>query len=64
LDGGKVIAPFLPIHWNMWLEQHQGQLSMVLLILILFVGSILAVPVTYIGHNLLDLAQIMANKIA
>jgi len=64
LDGGKVIAPFLPIRWNMWLEQHQGQLSIALFILIFFVGGVLAAPVMFIGHNLLDLAQTLANKIA
>ncbi len=64
LDGGKVIAPFLPIRWNMWLDHHQTQLSMLLFLLILSVGWVLAVPVGFIGHNLLDFAQFLAAKIA
>ncbi|MGZ6480006.1 MAG: site-2 protease family protein, partial [Bdellovibrionales bacterium] len=64
LDGGKVIAPFLPIRWNMWLDHHQMQLSMMLFLLILTVGWILAVPVNFISHGLLDFAQLLAEKIA
>lgn len=64
LDGGKVIAPFLPIRWNMWLDHHQTQLSILLFLLILTVGWILAVPVSFIGHGFIDFAQAIANHIA
>jgi Zn-dependent protease len=64
LDGGKVIAPFLPIRWNIWLDHHQTQLSMGLFLLIIMAGWILAAPVSYIGNGLMDFAQIIAERIA
>ena len=64
LDGGKVIAPFLPIRWNIWLDHHQVQLSGALFILIFLVGGILAVPVNIIGQGLLAFAQMIAVRIA
>ena len=45
LDGGKVLEPFLPIKWNIWLEQNQGALNMGLLVFLLFAGRVLAYPV-------------------
>ncbi len=45
LDGGKVLEPFLPASWNIWLEQNQGTLNMALLIFLLLAGRVLAVPV-------------------
>ncbi len=40
LDGGKVLARFLPAHINYKLEQHQQMLS--ILLLLLFVGGVLS----------------------
>lgn len=49
LDGGKVIARFLPTKWDMWLESKQDVLQMVLLLLVIFgVLQILALPVNWI----------------
>ncbi len=49
LDGGKVISRFLPIKWDMWLEEKQHVLSMVLLLLVIFgVLKVLAYPVHWI----------------
>lgn len=53
LDGGKVIEPFLPIRWNMWLEQNQNMLSMGLLIFLMIGGPILAYPVYWSTRQLL-----------
>lgn len=56
LDGGKVIARFLPIKWNMWLEQNQYQLNMALLFLIIFGGlAVLAYPVNWIVNTSINL---------
>ncbi len=38
LDGGKIMARFLPYQWNRWLEDNQMQLNLVLLGLILLGG--------------------------
>lgn len=64
LDGGKVIAPFLPIRWNMWLDHNQGMLSMMLLVFILLVGGILALPVKWLYDNLFGIAMVLAGRIA
>lgn len=52
LDGGKVIARFLPIRWNRWLEENQQVISLVLMVLV-FIGGFrfLAEPV-YWTHGL------------
>lgn len=57
LDGGKVLARFLPAAWNYKLEQHEHISSMVLMVLV-FVGalSILAVPVLWMKSLLLTAA--------
>lgn len=57
LDGGKVLARFLPASWNYKLEQHEQMIGLVLMGLI-FVGGLafLAVPVRYASALLIDLA--------
>ena len=56
LDGGKVLERFLPYRWNNWLETHQYELNMALLVLILIGGlHILAMPV----HFVLNRAMIL-----
>ena len=64
LDGGKVLAPFLPIRWNIWLDHHQFQISAMLFVLIFLVGSILVVPVRVIGGGVLGFAQLITHLIA
>jgi Zn-dependent protease len=53
LDGGKVLARFLPNSWNDWLEQNQMMTGIVLMVLI-FTGAlaILAGPVMWM-HSIL-----------
>ena len=53
LDGGKVIARFLPNRWNYFLEQNEGMLSIVLMMLI-FSGALrfLALPVFWLHNEL------------
>lgn len=55
LDGGKVLARFLPAAWNYKLEQNEQQLS--ILLLILFVSGVLrflVYPVLYMYEFLLQ----------
>ena len=51
LDGGKVLARFLPFRWNAFLEENQNYLTMGLIFLI-FTGGFhyLAKPVIFIGE--------------
>ena len=53
LDGGKVIARFLPRQWNIWLEENENITGIILMVLI-FSGAlgILRYPVIYL-HTLL-----------
>lgn len=52
LDGGKVIARFLPYTWERWLDEKQYILQMVLLLMVIFGGlSILALPVQWIMEH-------------
>jgi Zn-dependent protease len=53
LDGGKVLARFLPNQWNYKLEQNEHITSMILMMLVLTgMLRVLAVPVTW-GHQML-----------
>lgn len=57
LDGGKVIARFLPLKWNMVLERNEQLTSMILLILL--VSGLLAflrIPVYFIFNHLMAIA--------
>lgn len=57
LDGGKVIARFLPASVNYKLEQNEQMTSIILMILILFGGlSFLAYPVQWISDFLIGAA--------
>lgn len=57
LDGGKVIARFLPAKWNLFLEQNESMTSIVLMFLI-FSGALrfLAIPVFWAHQQLKILA--------
>ncbi|KYG63953.1 Zn-dependent protease [Bdellovibrio bacteriovorus] len=57
LDGGKVLARFLPAQWNYKLEQNEHISSMVLMALV-FTGalSVLAIPVFWGSNHLIALA--------
>ncbi len=61
LDGAKVIAPFLPIRWNMWLEQNQRQLSMMLMFAVLLMGPVLALPVDWAAQHLMRCSVLIAE---
>ncbi len=63
LDGGKVLAPFLPATWNIWLENNQGTLNMALLMILLLGGGLLAMPVYAAVHVLEALATSLAVAI-
>lgn len=53
LDGGKVLARFLPAQWNYWLEQNEQYTGFILLALIISGAlGILAIPVLGL-HGLL-----------
>ncbi len=53
LDGGKVLARFLPSQWNRWLEENQGTTGIILMVLIISgILGILREPVMMI-HGLL-----------
>ena len=58
LDGGKVIARFLPVRWNLFLEEHQ-KYSYIILILFLFLGAFhyLAKPILFSTQYLIETAQ-------
>lgn len=58
LDGGKVLSRFLPLKWDMWLEQQQNVLQMGLMLLVIFGGlRILALPVRFIVDNSIRLIE-------
>ena len=57
LDGGKVLARFLPARINMLLEQNEHISSMVLLfIFISGLGALISYPVRWIAEGILQLA--------
>lgn len=64
LDGGKVIEPFLPARWNMWLEQNQSMLSMGLMVFVLLAGRVLSVPVSIATHALLQVSIHLAGLLS
>lgn len=58
LDGAKVIARFLPDKWNRFLEEHQYQLNIFLIIFVLFGGfHFMARPILY-AHSALKVVSI------
>ncbi len=56
LDGGKVLARFLPRSWNMKLEENQGMLNIILIALFI-TGAlrVLAYPVLWTYQGMLNL---------
>lgn len=63
LDGGKIIEPFLPARWNIWLMENQSQLNMFLLVFILLAGRVLAAPVLWASAHLLQISVIIAQNL-
>ena len=62
LDGGKVVARFLPYEWNRMLEQNQGTFNLILVVLFLSGGiRFLAVPAQYASDFLIELARQIAQ---
>ncbi|MCY4321474.1 MAG: site-2 protease family protein, partial [Bdellovibrionaceae bacterium] len=62
LDGGKVIARFLPIKWNLFLEENQ-KYSYILLILFLISGAFyyLSKPILFTSQYLIGIAQSLSQ---
>ncbi len=60
LDGGKVIARFLPRDANMWLEENQGTLNIVLIVLFV-TGAfrIISAPVTWTHDFLFSIVSMV-----
>ena len=58
LDGGKVIARFLPAQWNFFLESHQ-KYSYIILIALIFLGGFyyLALPIIWTSQSLTAVSQ-------
>lgn len=57
LDGGKVLARFLPAAWNQKLEEHEQMLSIALMLLIFSGGlQFLIYPIQWTYHLLMSLA--------
>jgi len=58
LDGGKVLARFLPASWNHFLERHETTSSIILLIFMISgLFSIFAKPVFFVAQFLVNLAM-------
>lgn len=65
LDGGKVLARFLPPSLNHRLEQNEHISSMILLfIFISGVGAIISYPVRWIALNLIGFAELVLGAVA
>lgn len=61
LDGGKVLEPFLPARWNIWLLENQNQLNIVLLIFLLLAGPVLAAPLLWASNELIGVSEMIAR---
>jgi Zn-dependent protease len=65
LDGGKVLARFIPYRWNEALERNQGYLNIALLLLFVTGGfQILAQPAVFSAHFLVNSAEYLATSVA
>ncbi len=64
LDGGKILARFLPYKAARWLEERETMLSMVLLLLFLTgFARLLSYPASWIAGNFADFAQVVLSAI-
>lgn len=63
LDGGKIVEPFLPARWNIWLLENQSQLSLFLFVFIMLAGGILAYPVIIASNFLLEISVLIAQNL-
>ncbi len=58
LDGGKVLARFLPLKWDLWLEDKQDVTQILLMLLVIFgVLQVLAIPVYWVLQISLGLVE-------
>ena len=64
LDGGKILARFIPVSWNRFLEDNQQMLSMGLLILFMSGLNFLSTPVFKTVFFLVGFAERLAFAIA
>lgn len=63
LDGGKVIEPFIPHSWNVWLLENQQTLNIALIVVLLFAGNLLFFPVALIQWGLLKVSALIASSL-
>ncbi len=63
LDGGKIVEPFLPLHWNRWLMENQAQLNMFLFVFLMISGGLLALPVIWASNQLLEVSIFIAQRL-
>jgi Zn-dependent protease len=55
LDGGKILARFLPESANAWLEENQMTLNVVLIVAMIMGGlKFLAIPIAFIKEFLIE----------
>lgn len=60
LDGGKILARFLPFSWNLFLEKNQMILNLALVYLFITGGlRVLAVPVYWMYNQMIGLVGIL-----
>lgn len=65
LDGGKVLARFLPENINYWLEKNEAMSGLILLfIFISGVGAVIAYPVRWLAEGLLSIAVLVFGGFA
>jgi Zn-dependent protease len=64
LDGGKVIARFIPYRANRWLEENQFTMQMLLIVGFITGGFwFIAGPVYFIGERLIGSAVLISQMI-
>lgn len=65
LDGGKILARFLPFEANRWLEENSGMLGMILFALIIFDGlgggtlRLISAPVYFLKDILVSMVALL-----
>ncbi|MBE8221244.1 MAG: site-2 protease family protein [Bdellovibrionales bacterium] len=58
LDGGKILARFLPFRWNLFLEKNQMMFNLVLIYLFITGGlRVLAIPVYWMYGEMISIAN-------
>lgn len=63
LDGGKVIEPFIPRSWNIWLIENQQMLNIALIVILITAGRIFFLPVAIVQMGLLKVSAAIASSL-